>query len=227
MLDEKFAEFEHSLKNDIVDLRNDVNSVKELNKKELSKVRESVNDIADGQKCIEKEFEDQKGKIKDLIMDKKMFSENQRLHNEIKALYQSQEEKQIKINKLAQYNRSSIMLELSGILRQYDENVMDLVNKNALVAGTCHFDVSQIDIAHRVSDKGTVPVIVLFNRKTDRTNFYRQKNKMFTFQANHIVKPDDHSDSEVSLPGLERGTNFIYMNESVTSMNRMLLREAG
>ena len=29
--------------------------------------------------------------------------------------------------------------------------------------------------------------------------------KLFKFQANHIVKPnnDDYSDSEVSLPGLE------------------------
>ena len=60
--------------------------MKELNKKELSKVRESVNDIEDGQKFIEKEFEDQKEKIKDLIKDnKKMFSENQQLHNVIKA----------------------------------------------------------------------------------------------------------------------------------------------
>ena len=27
----------------------------------------------------------------------------------------------------------------------------------------------QIDIAHRVSEKGTAPIIVLFNRKADRT----------------------------------------------------------
>ena len=53
MLDEKFAKFEHSLRNDIVNLRNDLNSVEELNKKELSKVRECVNDIEDGQKFID------------------------------------------------------------------------------------------------------------------------------------------------------------------------------
>ena len=32
----------------IVNLKSDLNSVKELNKKELNKVRESVNDIEDG-----------------------------------------------------------------------------------------------------------------------------------------------------------------------------------
>ena len=75
-----------------------------------------------------------------------------------------------------------------------------------MVAGICNFDVSQIDIAHRVSEKGTVPIIVLFNRKADRTNFYRPKKKLFKVRANHIVKPnnnEDNRDSEVSLPGLE------------------------
>ena len=54
MLDEKSAKFEHSLRKDIVNLRNDLNSVKELNMKELSKVGEPVEDIEDGQKFIEK-----------------------------------------------------------------------------------------------------------------------------------------------------------------------------
>ena len=158
-----------------------------------------------------------------------MFSENQRLHNEIKALYQSPEENQTEINELAQYNKSSFMLELLGIPRQDNENAIDLVNKTAVVAGVCNFDVSQIDIAHRVSEKGTAPIIVLFNRKADRAKFYRQKKRLFKVRANHIMKPnnnEDHSDSEVSLPGLEREYSYIYMNESLTSMNRMLLREA-
>ena len=67
MLDEKFAKFEHSLRNDIVILRNDLNSVKELNKKELNNVRESANDTENGQKVLEKKFEDQKEEINNLI----------------------------------------------------------------------------------------------------------------------------------------------------------------
>ena len=76
MLDENFAKFEHSLRNDTVNLRNYLNSVKELSKKELSKFRESFNDSKDGKKFIEKEFEEQKEKIKG---NKKMFSKKQRL----------------------------------------------------------------------------------------------------------------------------------------------------
>ena len=41
----------------------------------------------------------------------------------------------MEINKLAQYNRSPFMLELSGIPRQDDENVIDLASKTALSAG--------------------------------------------------------------------------------------------
>ena len=69
MLDKTFAKFEHSFRNDIDNLRNDLNSVKKLNKKELCKVRGSVNDTENGQQFIEKEFEHQKEKIKDLIKD--------------------------------------------------------------------------------------------------------------------------------------------------------------
>ena len=41
------------------------------------------------------------------------------------------------------------------------------------------------------------------------------------------MKPnnDDHNDSKVSLPGLERENSYTDMNESLTSMNKMLLRE--
>ena len=87
--------------------------------------------------------------------------------------------------------------------------------------------MNQNDIAHRVSEIGTAPTITLFNRKADRINFYGQKKKLLKVRDNHIVKPnnENHSDSEVSLPGLERVNSHIYMNKSLPSMNRMLLRE--
>ena len=95
------------------------------------------------------------------------------------------------------------MPALTGTPWQDDENAIDLVNKTAVVAGICNFDVSQIDIAHRKSEKGTAPIMVLLNRKADRTNFYRQKNKLFKVQTNHtVISNNEDSDSEVSLQGL-------------------------
>ena len=91
----------------------------------------------------------------------------------------------------------------------------------------CNFDVNQNDIAHRVSEIGTAPATTLFNRKADRINFYGQKKKLLKVRDNHIVKPnnENHSDSEVTLPRLERVNSHIYMNKSLPSINRMLLRE--
>ena len=60
MLDEKFAKFEHSFRNDIANLRNDLNSVKQLSKKELSKVRESINDTGDGQNSLRRNLKSKK-----------------------------------------------------------------------------------------------------------------------------------------------------------------------
>ena len=91
----------------------------------------------------------------------------------------------------------------------------------------CNFDVNQNDIAHRVLEIETAPATSLFNRKADSINFYGKKKKLLKVQDNHIVKPnnENHSDSEVTLPGLERVNSHIYMNKSLPSINRMLLRE--
>ena len=69
MLDKIFAQYEHSLRNDIDNLRNDLKRAKELKKKELCKAGSFVNHIDDGQQFIEKELEYQKEKINDLIKD--------------------------------------------------------------------------------------------------------------------------------------------------------------
>ena len=50
------------------------------------------------------------------------------------------------------------MLELSGIPRQDDENVINLVNKTAVVARIYNCNMSQTDIDRRVLEKGTVPI---------------------------------------------------------------------
>ena len=61
MLDEQLAtKFEHSLRNNLINLRNDLNSVKKLNKKELSKTMESVNETEVVQILMEKETDNER-----------------------------------------------------------------------------------------------------------------------------------------------------------------------
>ena len=99
--------------NDIVNLGNDLNSVKKINKKELNKVREYINHIEDAQK--------------------------------------------LEINKLAQCNRSSFMLEISSIPGQDGENVIDLGQKLQRLLKYIIL-MNQTNIALRVSEKGMPPI---------------------------------------------------------------------
>ena len=109
------------------------------------------------------------------------------------------------------------MPELTGIPWQDDENAIDLVNKTAVVAGICNFDVSQIDIAHRKSEKGTAPIMVLLNRKADeliftdrKTNYLKSKPTILWYLIMKIVIV------KLVCKALSEKKNCIYMRESLS-----------
>ena len=151
-----------------------------------------------------------------------------------------QEENEINLNKLAQYHRSSCMLEISGIPRRKQEDAIKLVEKVAQKAKIKDFHREQI-VAHRTSASSSAPIIILFNKKLDRNNFFKQKKPLFSVNAEQIVEKNDKEDSEgtkdeedaddeVSMPGIEensrRKKNLLFLNESPTRTNRTLLKEA-
>ena len=152
-----------------------------------------------------------------------------------------EEENEINLNKLAQYHRSSFMLEISGIPRRKQEDAIKLVEKVVQKAKIKDFHREQIDLAHRTSASSTALIIILFNKKLDRNNFFKQKKKLFSVNAEQIVekndkedsegtKDEEYADDEVSMPGIEenskRKKNVLFLNESLTRTNRTLLKEA-
>ena len=158
LLDEKLKKLEENLKKDI------------------NEIRKTVNDVERNQAFITAEYDKQKGKIQDLINDNKnMHLENQRLKQEIDTMNNKQEENEIDLNKLAQYHRSSFMLEISGIPRRKQEDAIKLVEKVVQKAKIKDFHREQIDLAHRTSASSTAPIIILINKKLDRNNFFKQK----------------------------------------------------
>ena len=38
-------------------------------------------------------------------------------------------------------------------------------------------DITQVDLAHRTYKRQNVPIIMLLNKKSDRTNFFKQRKK--------------------------------------------------
>ena len=141
--------------------------------------------------------------------------------------------RQIKVKRAAQYNRSSFMLEISGIPFNKNENVPNIIQKIVMLTKITDFDITQVDVAHRTSKRQNAPIIMLFNKKSDRTNFFKQRKKFHSLRA-HQFQSSQLVDEEVTLPGIdkERGEetsnneSLIFLNESLTPKNRRLLKEA-
>ena len=59
------------------------------------------------------------------------------------------------------------------------------------------YEPVQVDAAHRISKK-TATIIILFHKKSERQNFYKQKNKLYSLSASHYgpENREDHWDEE-------------------------------
>ena len=114
------------------------------------------------------------------------------------------------------------MLEISGIPFNKNGNMSNIIA-----------DFMLDDVAHRTSKRQNTPIIMLFNKKSDRTNFFKQRKKFHNLRA-HQFQSSQLVDEEVTLPDIdnERGEEtsnskmLIVLNESLTPTNRRLLKEA-
>ena len=119
-IDEKINKLESKIENSLKEIRNEIESATMTNQVEITNIRNTVTEVEKSQKYIDKEYESQREKINELINDN-FFLENQQLR--------SKEVNNSNINKLAQYNRSSFMVEIAGIPKKDNENALDLVAK--------------------------------------------------------------------------------------------------
>ena len=114
------------------------------------------------------------------------------------------------------------MLEISGIPFKKNGNMSNIIA-----------DFMLDDVAHRTSKRQNTPIIMLFNKKSDRTNFFKQRKEFHNLRA-HQFQSSQLVDEEVTLPDIdnERGEEtsnskmLIVLNESLTPTNRRLLKEA-
>ena len=113
---DKLSTVENNIRTEINQIKEDINSVKCSNQVEFNKINETVGSIEDRQHVISGEFEKQKQKISQLLEDnKKIHLDNNRLHHELNNMKTVVNDNGIEVNRLARYNRSSFMLEISGI----------------------------------------------------------------------------------------------------------------
>ena len=129
-----------------------------------------------------------KNKSKKLLEDdKKIHLENARLHHELNNMKSVVRDNGIEVNRLAQYNRSSFMLEISGITFNKNKNVSNIIQKIVMLTKITGFDITQVDVAHRTSKRENA-LIMLFNKKSDRTNLFKLKKKFHKLQAHQLFQ---------------------------------------
>ena len=58
------------------------------------------------------------------------------------------------------------------------KNVSNIIQKIVMLTKITDFDITQVDLVHRRSKRQNSPIIMLFNKKSDRTNFFKQKKEI-------------------------------------------------
>ena len=61
----------------------------------------------------------------------------------------------IEVNRLAQYNRSSFMLEIPGIPFNKNKNKSNIIQKIVMLTKITGFDITQVDVTQKA--KGKLP----------------------------------------------------------------------
>ena len=81
-------------------------------------------------------------------------------------------------NQLGRCIRSSWMIDIARTPYHKEENCIQLTSKLAQLVKIINFNKNQIDQKQRTSTKTDAPVIILFNKKTNRISFYNQRKKI-------------------------------------------------
>ena len=105
--------------------------------------------------------------------NKKTHLDNTRLHHELNSM-KSISDNGIEVNRLVQYNRSSFMVEISGMPFNKNQHVSTIIQNLILLTKITDFDITQVDVAH-ITSKIQNSQVMLFDKKSDRTNLFKQR----------------------------------------------------
>lgn len=219
---------------------------------EIKAANNRIDDIEKSQTFISSEHDKFK-KQQEYVINRDIARENENklLLDKIKALESKFENERASRNTSEQYDRSSFQVKILGVPQQEGEEektvgsnpITEKVITNIVkAAGIQDFDISQIDVCHRIpprkTDSGvdaTPSIIARFVKKNDRLKFYAQRSLLYSIEPDEeyldergavieFKKRRKPSDSEVTFRNNKRGNeHYILMVESLTSYNGELL----
>ena len=160
------------------------------------------------------EFENCKATLKaNLDRAKAAESEVVKLTAELKYVHEKVDKDEKSINDLEQYGRCS-MLEISNTPVVEHEDLKLIITEIAKCMNLdrfCYED--QVDVAHSLKSKLDIPpIIVLFQSRTKRNNFYDQRK---------LLKNIKLKDLDIIF----QDSNPIFVNESMTLQNAVLYKK--
>ena len=195
----------------------------------VNKVESTVKDLEKAANFSDLTITNNKKTIETLLKkDSIRDNEIRQLANQVNHLENQLSNEQIARNQLAQYHRSSLNVVVVGVPFQENEDIRATICKIAEKAELIDFNVTDIDVAHRLPARSSTPsIIIRFKTKHARSSFYYQRTKLKGHTANSLGV---HEDAEVTInanPGAAQDkSSKIYFLESLTPLNGELLREA-
>ena len=79
------------------------------------------------------------------------------------------------------------MVKPSGIAFKNVENCLEIIKKGVRMTEIEHYEHGQVDVSHKTSKKKTALIMILFQKKSDWKNFYKQKKKFNSLNASYFV----------------------------------------
>ena len=199
--------------------------IEELVSARLSDINNKLKEIEKSQSFLANQYETFRNQVGFLMAENtKIKEENVQLVARIRNLEKGDKQRAKAVDDLEQYGRRN-MVEVSGIPRRAKENCEELVLELASKIGV-ELKAENIEACHRISPKQDAPIIVKVVSRKDASSLLSKTAKS---NARRISIADLVFEVPATLsqnPTTNVSSGKVFVNESLTSRNKNLLRVA-
>lgn len=213
---------------------------------EVKSANNRIDDIEKSQKFISEQFDKNEKKV-NFMITKEQARENEykNMVGKVNNLESQLESERLARNISEQFDRSSFQIKILNVPEQDGESELvpgsnpdteNVIKKIAKAAGIKDFNLSQIDICHRIPVRNPEishahpSIIARFVKKSDRLKFFAQRNLLYNIEV--VKDAVDEKGAGVEFKRKERDeevtfrssdTRPVMMVEALTQLNADLL----
>lgn len=176
-------------------------------------IEDQLKKVIDSQAFISKQYDKFSNVIDNIMKDNvQLRKENEQIQKRVDLIEKELKEARRETNDLEQYGRRS-MVEISGVPQTPEENTENIVLQ---ISKHMKLDITHEDIeaSHRISTRENASIIVKFNNRKVRDNFYLRR-----------ISLKGRTTHDLHL-AVERQASKVFINESLTRKNKELFSTA-